>query len=57
MAKRVVTVLGEISPEELGVVLPHEHLLWDQKCWAHEEPQELWEREKVRQHVSLENGG
>lgn len=57
MEKRVITVLGEISPEELGVVLPHEHLLWDQKCWAHEEPQELWEREKVRQPVSLENRG
>ena len=29
MAK-AVTVLGETSPESLGVVLPHEHLLWDQ---------------------------
>jgi len=57
MAKKVMTVLGEISPDELGVVLPHEHLLWDQKCWAHEETQELWEREKIRQPVSLENRG
>lgn len=57
MAKKVMTVLGEIAPERLGVVLPHEHLLWDQKCWAHKEPQELWEREKVRQPVGLANRG
>lgn len=27
--KRIVTVLGEISPEELGVALPHEHVICD----------------------------
>ena len=57
MSEKVVTVLGEISPEELGVVLPHEHLLWDLRCWAHEEPRELFEREKVRRPVTLENRG
>lgn len=57
MVERVVTVKGEISPDELGVVLPHEHLLWDQTCWAHVEPRELWEREKFRKKVSLGNRG
>jgi phosphotriesterase-related protein len=57
MAKCVITVLGTISPDDLGIVLPHEHLLWDQACWAHDEPQELWEREKTRRPVSLENRG
>ncbi len=54
---RAVTVLGEVSPEKLGVVLPHEHLLWDQACWGHAAPQELGEREEYRKPVSLENRG
>jgi phosphotriesterase-related protein len=57
MAKKAVTVRGEIAPDELGVVLPHEHLLWDQACWGHPEPQELGEREEYRQPVSLANRG
>lgn len=57
MAGKAVTVLGEISPDELGVVLPHEHLLWDQDCWAHPEPRELDEREQYRQPVGLHNRG
>lgn len=56
MAK-VVTVLGEVSPERLGVVLPHEHLLWDQRCWGHPVRQELGDREAYSQPVSLENRG
>ena len=57
MNKRVVTVLGDIDPEELGVVLPHEHLLWDLRCWAHEAPLELSERARVEEPVRLENRG
>ncbi|MBN1858077.1 phosphotriesterase-related protein [Candidatus Bipolaricaulota bacterium] len=57
MSKKAVTVLGDIPVEDLGVVLPHEHLLWDQLCWAHPEPQELAEREQFRQPVSLHNRG
>jgi len=57
MAKKVVTVLGEITPDSMGITLPHEHLLWDQACWAHEEPRELWLREQCRQPVMLENRG
>ena len=48
MAK-AVTVLGEVSPEQLGVVLPHEHLLWDQICWGHPAPQELGDRAGLQQ--------
>ncbi|HJX41727.1 MAG TPA: hypothetical protein VJ345_09710 [Anaerolineales bacterium] len=57
MAKKAVTVRGEVAPEELGVVLPHEHLLWDQACWGHPEPQELGAREEYRQPVSMGNRG
>ena len=32
--KKVVTVDGNISPSELGITLPHEHLLWDFTCWC-----------------------
>jgi phosphotriesterase-related protein len=56
MAK-AVTVLGEVSPEQLGVVLPHEHLLWDQQCWGHGAAQELGDREAYSKPVSLENRG
>jgi len=57
MSKKVMTVLGEISSDNLGITLPHEHLLWDQACWAHEEPRELWLREQCRKPVMLENRG
>ena len=52
-----MTVLGEIKPNDLGIVLPHEHFLWDQKCWGRPEPRELWQREVFRQRVTLENRG
>jgi len=54
---KAVTVLGEVSPDSLGVVLPHEHLLWDQKCWGHPVPQELGDREDYSKPVSLANRG
>jgi phosphotriesterase-related protein len=57
MGKKAVTVLGEIDPDSLGIVLTHEHLLWDLRCWAHEEPRELLERERIKKPVSLENRG
>jgi len=52
-----MTVFGEIKPDDLGIVLPHEHFLWDQKCWSRPEPRELWQREVFRQKVSLGNRG
>jgi phosphotriesterase-related protein len=57
MSKKVVTVDGPIDPGSLGIVLPHEHLLWDLRCWAHPEPEDLRVRERVKQPVSLENRG
>jgi phosphotriesterase-related protein len=57
MQQKAITVLGEISPDELGFVLPHEHFLWDVRCVAHEEPSELWKREQFKQKISLENRG
>ncbi len=39
------------------MVLPHEHLLWDQTCWGHPEPQELGDREEYRQPVCMDNRG
>ena len=57
MPEKVTTVSGPINPESLGIVLPHEHLLWDLRCWAHPEPKDISERVKVRAPVSLENRG
>jgi len=57
MPKGVMTVLGEISADELGLVLPHEHLLWEMFCFLNEEPREIQEKEKLRQPVKLENRG
>ena len=34
----VRTVLGEISPDDLGITLPHEHLLLDTSHLFWEEP-------------------
>ena len=55
VADRIVTVLGPISPEELGLTLGHEHLLFDLRC--------LWESPPPeRSHLAdamptLENRG
>ena len=39
MQGKVMTVLGPIEPENLGVTLTHEHLLVDLRVWC-EEPEE-----------------
>jgi phosphotriesterase-related protein len=57
MPQRVVTVRGEISPDELGKTLSHEHLLWDASMWAREAPRELGERERFQRPVGLANRG
>jgi phosphotriesterase-related protein len=55
MADRIVTVLGPINPDELGMALGHEHLLFDLRC--------LWESPPpARAHLAdaeptLENRG
>ncbi|MCK4239999.1 MAG: hypothetical protein KAX30_00110 [Candidatus Atribacteria bacterium] len=51
---KVQTVLGLIEANNLGVILPHEHLFVDGKIWFIE-PGEPDEKELARQPVSLEN--
>jgi phosphotriesterase-related protein len=56
LRERVQTVLGLISPDDLGVTLPHEHCLIDIQVWF-EEPKASSERYMAHQPVSLENLG
>ena len=53
LADKVQTVLGLIPPAELGITLPHEHLICDGTTWC-SEPEEATEKRLVRQPVSLE---
>ena len=40
MADRIVTVLGPVDPEQLGITLGHEHLLFDLRCLWEQPPPE-----------------
>ena len=40
MTDRIETVLGPIAPQDLGVTLAHEHLLFDLRCLWHAPPPE-----------------
>src|SRR5437773_778648 len=40
MVDRIMTVLGPIRPEDLGVTLAHEHLLFDLRCLWEQPPPE-----------------
>lgn len=51
---KVQTVLGTISPDELGITLPHEHLLIDLRC-AYREPEEVSERALSKARVEISN--
>jgi len=51
---KVQTVLGLIDPDDLGITLPHEHLLSDISCWF-DEPSEATEKGLAHQPVSFEN--
>ncbi len=55
--ERVVTVRGAISPKNLGVVLPHEHLLIDCRFYLdfYGVPREPWKKMLMDQPLSLEN--
>ncbi len=57
MKKRIVTVLGKISPEELGITLPHEHLLVDASCYLRPAPKNSYFHNMVDRPVSLDNRG
>lgn len=53
---KVQTVLGPISPDQLAVTLPHEHLLIDCRClWS--PPQEESKRAYAYQSVKMSNLG
>lgn len=51
---KVQTVLGTVDSENLGITLPHEHLLIDMSVW-YEEPDEASKKYMAHQPVSLEN--
>ncbi len=51
---KVQTVLGLVSPVELGVTLPHEHCLIDMSIWF-AEPQHVTGKQLAREPLSLEN--
>lgn len=45
---KVMTVTGPIAASELGITLPHEHILNDCRCWWHKP------KEPDRQHLATE---
>jgi len=53
MAKKILTVCGFFSPENIGFTLPHEHLLVDVRNWLSEIPVE----EIIKGPITLENRG
>jgi phosphotriesterase-related protein len=57
LAGKVQTVLGLIDPEDLGITLPHEHLLIDQTCGGvyFTEPEEASQKIMAHQPVTLAN--
>lgn len=56
LAGKVQTVLGPISPEDLGITLMHEHCLSDASAWFNE-PKEASKKGLAYQKVKLENLG
>jgi phosphotriesterase-related protein len=50
---KVQTVLGLIEPEQLGVTLPHEHLVSDGSCWF-VEPDTATEKEMAHRPVTVD---
>lgn len=53
--KRIQTVLGDILPEELGVTMMHEHLLWNQNVYQNEVDPNSEEGKFVYSKISTEN--
>ncbi len=52
--KKAQTVLGLVHPDELGITLPHEHLLVDAKI-LFSEPQEAELKKRAFEPVSIDN--
>ena len=53
LKSKVQTVLGLIQPKELGITLPHEHLICDGSTWC-TEPAEASEKRLVRHPVTMD---
>jgi len=56
MPKQVVTVMGPIAPEELGVTLTHEHILLDMNSY-NSLPQEATTRAMAREKLDIRHLG
>lgn len=56
MTGKVMTVLGPIDPQELGITLMHEHLFIDGRCWWYE-PGEATRRALAQAPVDITNLG
>jgi phosphotriesterase-related protein len=57
MAKKIITVKGEIREDNLGITLPHEHLLVDLRAEWKGEPEEIREKDIISQPVNINNRG
>jgi phosphotriesterase-related protein len=54
---RAITVTGEVSKDELGITLPHEHFIIDLTTYVDEERfgQTAVQRDKLEEEVSIDN--
>lgn len=53
LSGKIQTVLGVIEPDQLGITLPHEHLIVDGSAWF-VEPDEAGEKQMARAKVDLD---
>jgi phosphotriesterase-related protein len=53
---KIQTVLGVIDPNNLGITLPHEHILCDASCWFNE-PIEATQKAYAYEPVKMKNLG
>lgn len=56
-ANTIVTVTGNIDPEELGVTTTHEHLIFDMSRAWYDEPDSSYERKRANEPVSMDTIG
>ena len=56
MQGKVMTVLGAIEPQDLGITLTHEHLLVDLRVWS-QEPREEEKKALIHAPVDLSTLG
>ncbi len=57
MSKKIMSVKGEVSEAEMGITLPHEHLLIDLKNFLNPLANEASFKHLVNQKITLENRG